>query len=270
MSGTTRPAEGRGATDLSLGREAISRRAWSSARDALSRAEPDTLDARDWHFLGTAAYLVADRDTALRAWQQAFALHRAAGDHVAAATDAHWIAFVHNTTGNHVAGGGWVARAHRLLEGEPEDAEARGFLEVHEFFRQLAEGDFAGAAASGARVLAIGQKWGNGDLTAFGLISQGRMLIYAGRVREGLVLLDEAMAGLAAGEVSPILSGEIYCAMIEACQEVSDYRRMTDWTEALTRWCEGQADLVPFTGSAPSTGARSCGPVGRSPTPWTS
>jgi ATP/maltotriose-dependent transcriptional regulator MalT len=83
---------------------------------------------------------------------------------------------------------------------------------------------------------------------AFGLMSQGRLDIYDGRVAEGTALLDEAMVGLAAGEVSPIVSGEIYCSMIEACQEISDYGRMVEWTQALTRWCDAQPDLVPFTG----------------------
>ena len=36
--------------------------------------------------------------------------------------------------------------------------------------------------------------------------------------------------------------------MIEACQEISDYRRMVEWTDVLTRWCDAQPDLVPFTG----------------------
>jgi DNA-binding NarL/FixJ family response regulator len=36
--------------------------------------------------------------------------------------------------------------------------------------------------------------------------------------------------------------------MIEGCQEIADYRRMSEWTEALTQWCANQPDLVPFTG----------------------
>ena len=40
--------------------------------------------------------------------------------------------------------------------------------------------------------------------------------MYSGRVPEGLALLDEAMVGIATGEVSPIFAGEIYCSMIEA------------------------------------------------------
>ncbi|HVD23374.1 MAG TPA: tetratricopeptide repeat protein, partial [Lapillicoccus sp.] len=249
MGDTRDVAGGRQTTsDLESGRKAFADRAWATARDHFGRADPGTLTPVDWHSLATAAYLVADRDSAIRAWQQAFSLHSTAGERVAAAMDAQWIAYVHNTSGNVAVGGGWVARGLRLLEGEPEDAEARGFFLMHQFYRHLGAGDIASAADCGRQVLAIGQRWRNGDLTAFGLVSQGRMLIYSGQVPEGLTLLDEAMVGLAAGEVSPIGSGNIYCAMIEGCQEISDYRRMTQWTEALNRWCEAQPDLVPFTG----------------------
>ena len=56
------------------------------------------------------------------------------------------------------------------------------------------------------------------------------------------------MIGVAAGELSPIFAGNVYCAMIEGCQEVLDFGRASAWTTALTRWCDSQPDLVPFTG----------------------
>ena len=236
------------ADDLGLGREAFARHAWGAAREHLARADSALLTPQDWHALATAAYLVADWDTAVRAWQEAFAQHTAAGEPLAAAMDAQWIALVHHASGSPAVARGWVARGHRLLEGQADDAEARGFLLVHEFYRHLEGGDLAAASECSRQVLGIGQRWGNGDLTAFGLVSQGRMLIYGGQVRDGLALLDEAMACLTAGEVSPITAGSIYCAMVEGCQEVSEYHRMTEWTEALDRWCASQPDLVPYTG----------------------
>ena len=74
------------------------------------------------------------------------------------------------------------------------------------------------------------------------------MLLYNGRVPDGLALLDESMVGVAAGEVSIIFAGNIYCTMIEGCQEIADFDRAARWTAALTTWCAGQQGLVPFTG----------------------
>ena len=234
--------------ELQQGRDAFARRAWAEARELLSAAGPAGLCAEDLGALATAAYLLGDRDAALGALHQAFHLHEAAGEKLAAAMDVHWIAMVHLSSGNAAVGGGWSARGMRLLEGEPDDAEARGFYAIHEFFQHLAAGDLREAGTCAERVFAIGKRWDNGDLIAFGLMSQGRLMIYSGQVAEGTALLDEAMVGLAAGEVSPIVSGEIYCSMIEACQEISDYRRMVEWTDVLTRWCDAQPDLVQFTG----------------------
>ncbi len=150
--------------------------------------------------------------------------------------------------GEPAVGGGWVARAHRLLEAEPEDARERGYLLIHDMFQLLGAGQFGAAAATCERIDEFGRRWNDADLVAFGNVGQGRCLLLLGEVREGLARLDEAMVALTTGEVSPIMAGHVYCTMIEGCQEIADYERMTQWTDALVRWCEDQPGLIAFTG----------------------
>jgi tetratricopeptide (TPR) repeat protein len=69
-----------------------------------------------------------------------------------------------------------------------------------------------------------------------------------GRVREAMAAFDEAMVAVVAGELSPVVVGTVYCSMLEACQEVLEWRRAREWTAALTAWCDSQPDMVTFSG----------------------
>ena len=95
---------------------------------------------------------------------------------------------------------------------------------------------------------AIGERCHDADLTAAARHLQGRAFIHQGQVVPGLKLLDETMLAVVAGELSPIMTGLMYCSVIEACREVYEPRRAREWTLALSRWCEQQSEMVAFTG----------------------
>lgn len=234
--------------ELVRGREAFERRAWATAHDALSKVAPTELDDADLSTFATSAYLAGEHENAVRAWTCAFERHLGSGEVLLAVRDAHWLAFASALGGNNAVAGGWIARAERLMKPQPDDVVERGYLCILRFQLCIARSQFEPAEALAAQIYGIGEQYGDADLAAQGLCGQGRMMMYAGRVRDGLALLDEVMLRIAGGEVSPIFAGMLYCAMIEGCQEVGDYRRMSEWTSALGRWCASQPDMVPFTG----------------------
>jgi DNA-binding CsgD family transcriptional regulator len=234
--------------ELIRAREAYGRREWLAAYDGLSDAAPDELAPADFVRLATAAYLLGRRNDCVQALQRAYQLNLDAGDTLAAVRAAFWLALVLLTSGETAIGGGWVARSQRLLAEIDGDVVERGYVLIPLMFRHVFSGEFDAARQLAEQITGYGHRYRDPDLVALGLSSQGRLLLYRGRVPDGLALLDESMVGVAAGEVSAIFAGHIYCSMIEACQEIADFDRAARWTAALTTWCAGQPGLVPFTG----------------------
>jgi DNA-binding CsgD family transcriptional regulator len=234
--------------ELARGRRAAGRLAWADAYTALSLADRSSaLAGPDLELLATAAYLLGRVEDCLRALQRAHRLHAEAGDRRRAARSAFWLVFHLINQGELAQASGWLARGNRLLEGEPECAE-HGLLLVPVALQRVVAGDHAEGAGTAARAAAIGRREGDADLTALALSVHGRATVRAGRVDEGLVLLDEAMVAVVAGELSPPLAGAVYCSVIDACQEVQEWRRAQEWTAALAAWCDRQPDMVTFSG----------------------
>ncbi|MBD0338202.1 MAG: response regulator transcription factor [Thermoleophilia bacterium] len=234
---------------LRRGREAFAARAWQDAFDAFARAnETEPLAADDLELLATAAFMLAREDEFIGAMERAHHAHAAEGRTLPAVRAAFWIGTNLVLKGEHAQGGGWLGRAQRLLERETEDAVERGYLLVPAIFRYEASGDFQAAAEAAAEAAAIAERFGDPDLLALALHARGWMLIRLGRVDEGLALFDEAMVSVVAGELSPVVTGIVYCAVILYCQQVYEVRRAGEWTAALSRWCEEQPELVSFTG----------------------
>jgi len=234
--------------DLTRARDAFERREWISAYSALADLDAGTLDVADFHRLATSAYLLGHRNDCVQALQRAHQTSLDQGDPLGAARAAGWLAMVLIAGGETAVGGGWVRRCQRLLDDVEGDVVERGYLAIHLMYPHIYAGEYDAARAVAVHVTDYGHRFGDADLMSMGLMAQGRMEMYLGRVPEGIALLDEAMVGVSTGEVSPIIAGDVYCSLIEACQEVSDFGRAAEWTSALTAWVDDQPGLVPFTG----------------------
>jgi DNA-binding CsgD family transcriptional regulator len=214
-----------------------------SARDQRAALEPADLER-----LGIAAYLAGQEADSLDIHTRAHNLALERGDTQQAARSAFWIAFALIGARELTRAAGWAARARRLLEEDRLDCVECGYVMLPQALQQIAGGDVAGAETTFAAIERIGERFADADLINLARHGRGRVLVGLGSVADGVALFDEVMVAVTAGEVSPIVSGVIYCSVISACFEMLDIRRAQAWTDALDDWCQAQPDLVPYRG----------------------
>ena len=167
-----------------------------------------------------------------------------------AARCAFWLAFgLLIQQGEPARSGGWLARGRRLLDEGQHDCVEQGYLLLMAALQRRGEGDAAGAYAAFAQAAAIGERFGDRDLVAFGRLGQGQALIRLGRDCGGRARCSmRSWSPSRPGRCRRSAVGIVYCAVIEACQAIFDLRRAQEWTAALGRWCASQPDLVPYRG----------------------
>jgi DNA-binding NarL/FixJ family response regulator len=238
-----------GMDELERGRESFERRMWMDAFNAFSLAdEAVPLGAEDLWSLAVSAYLVGRDDDFVRAVERGYRAHLEAGEVLRAARGAFWLGLHLADRGETGRATGWFGRSGRLVEREARDCVERGNLLLPVVLQHFFSGDYEASFASAIDATEIGERFGDPDLIALALHLQGCALIKQGRVDDGLALLDEAMVAVTTDELSPVVTGLIYCSVIEACREVYALRRSQEWTAALAQWCAGQPDLVPYAG----------------------
>jgi DNA-binding CsgD family transcriptional regulator len=228
------------------GRAAYRRRAWHDAFEALSLADQSApLAVGDMERLAFSAYLIGREDDFHSAMQRAHHAHIEAGSPTGAARCAFWLALMLLFRGDAGQASGWLARAARLIEGI--DCVEHGYLLLPDAEQHLAGGNADAAHAAAAAAVRTGLRFDDRDLIACARHVQGRALIQRAEVQSGIALLDDAMLAVVQGELSPVMTGLVYCSVIEACQGILALGRAREWTSALSRWCGQQPDLVAFT-----------------------
>jgi DNA-binding CsgD family transcriptional regulator len=195
-----------------------------------------------------AAYMVGRDDDCEDAWLAAHHSWSRAGEPERAARCAFRLALGLFFRGDLAPAMGWVARGGRLLEESRRECVEQAWLQMLTALPHLFEGE-ADVHLSFVEAGEIAERFADPDATMFARLCRGYALILRGQIAEGMALLDEAMVSVTADDVGPILAGIAYCQVIALCQAVFDIRRAREWTEALTRWCDSQSDLVPFRGN---------------------
>jgi DNA-binding CsgD family transcriptional regulator len=239
----------RGVTDLEQGRKAYLEQAWVTAFDSIARADRSgRLSAEDLEMLARSAYMLGRDEDYVEGLERAHQIHLDAGDVPRAVRCGFWIGHSFLFRGELARATGWFARAHRLLESFGPDCVERGYLLIPVWLEQMGRGDFEGGYATALEAAAIGERFGDADLAWLARDDQARALTRLGRVKEALRLVDEALVAAAANDLSPIVTGIVYCNTIAFCRAVYDVRHVREWTRALTAWCDRQPEMVAHNG----------------------
>jgi DNA-binding CsgD family transcriptional regulator/tetratricopeptide (TPR) repeat protein len=233
---------------LERGRRAYDRGAWKDAHELLSLADREhVLRAADLERLATAAFLSGREGEFEHTLERAHRAYRDAGDRPSAARCAFWIGFRLFLRGETGPATGWLSRGQRLLDQEGRETAESGYLLLPVAEQHLMAGEWERARAVAREATGVGTRLGDRDLIAAARHVEGRTLLEMGWIEEGFALLDEAMVAVTSGELSPMMTGLVYCSVIECCQRVHALGRAREWTAALRRWCEDQRQMVVFT-----------------------
>ncbi len=210
-------------------------------RLALERIDPGDDSEPALELRAVAAYGAGDLELAVTSWEGLYALHSAAGRDEDAAWAAARVALnLLCETGLMAPVRGWVARAERHLDGSPP-GRVHALLAITRTYERLLSGDPAAAMAPALEAVELGTEFGVDPARSLGRVALARLAIHGGDVDRGIALLDDVAVGLAAGELDPLTTGNVYCELICVAQWVGRHDRAREWTEVMERWRHGPA-----------------------------
>ncbi len=203
---------------------------WGGARDAFCAAL-EVGEAPEAHFgLATALFWLGDIAGTIAQCEKAYAGFRLRRDPGPAAGAAlSLVGFNKGYLGNTAAARGWLARAARIIDGEVP--ELRGELLGATAY---VTDDPVQSEALARQAADIGRANGNPGLELMAMHAVGQALVQQGRIEEGMLLLDEAMAGVIGGEGGdPLTVAQLSCMTMVVCGSCFDLERATQWVQSL-------------------------------------
>jgi DNA-binding CsgD family transcriptional regulator len=234
--------------DIDRARDAIVRESWTEAYEEFERLDPSSLRPEDLDGFADAAWWLSEVDESIALRQQAYTRYAEEGRELRAGWCAGRLCIEHFLRGEPSVGSGWLMRARRHLADRPEGVE-HGYLAMLEStIARFGGGELDAALAQARQAVRIGRRFRDPDLIATSIHSEGLIHVAAGRIAEGMALLDEAMASVLGGGVSAFFTGAIYCDVIDACLQATDLGRATEWSRAAMAWAATVPPRSPFPG----------------------
>lgn len=231
-------------------RAAYAARSWPEARSHFEEADAvDELAAPDLEDWGSAALLAGhDRESdAVR--ERAHHAYLDRGDLDGAARSAFWLGLTLLMRGEPARAQGWFARPRSIFAQEAFAASVwRGYEYLNAGMRALFGRENERSHDHLHEALAVARCHQDPDLELLARNGHAQALLALGRMNEGMAELDEVMILATTGAANPQAIGQVYCAAILVSRGCLDLARSTEWTDALSRWCESQPGLAHYRG----------------------
>ena len=127
--------------ELEQGRRAYEGRAWLEAVESLSRADAVApLAPEDLELLATTTWMLGRDDEGIGILERAHHQYLERGETLRAVRAATWIGMNLAYRGAVGPASGWLGRAQRLLDQEPEESAEHGYLLIPVWLQQMAGG----------------------------------------------------------------------------------------------------------------------------------
>jgi ATP/maltotriose-dependent transcriptional regulator MalT len=234
---------------LACGRESYAKRAWADARSAFLAADalaPLAID--DLERFAHAAGLVNDVELMLKTLERTHNLCVQEGQELRAARAGFWLGFRLMPRGERARAQAWFARVQRILD-RHDDCVERGYVLLPATIMKIVAGEIDAAEVMAKQATAIGEHYRDRDLIAFARALHARVFLRRADLATGLSMFDDVMLEATSQELSPTVTGLIYCNVIAALTGVYAFDRAREWTAALSSWCDAQPQLATFAGT---------------------
>ncbi|GAC1508542.1 MAG: hypothetical protein NVS1B3_09870 [Candidatus Dormibacteraceae bacterium] len=212
---------------IEAGRRHLHLGEWVAAREQLRTALELGENADALASLAMASWWLNDIEKSMALQQRAHALFKREGRLGPAAFSAAWIAIQYfGFRENQAAAEGWLAVGQNLLAQVGPCPEMARLMVMG----TAVLSDLQVARTTIEQAAAMAKNFGDRDCELLAQAYLGLVRVSLGEIREGLKLLDEALALCSAGEAEELwVVGLVYCAMLAACERVSDFARAEQW-----------------------------------------
>lgn len=217
---------------------------WGALCAELDARPREELTGADLDRLADALFWLDRVDESIRVRGDAYRRHVGGGDDDHAARSSWRLFYDHFLVGERAAAFGWLERCRSHVG----PGATVGWLAIADSDAAAAGGDEESAMDRASTAVEVARRLDDADLLAMALQAEGRAHVRRGDRAAGLRLLDEAMVGVAAGELDPLYTGWVYCNVVSTCYQIAELERAAEWSDASMRWCDTLADGRMYPG----------------------